>query len=368
MTRRTPSPRFRTARRTLAVALCLWLLPSAPPVAAQTAEPVLREQIHVSSDVVTLADLFENAGAAGSTPVFRAPDLGTEGVVASKRVAAAARRHGLFWRNPGGIEQIVVRRPSRLVTADAIANLVRARAAKESGATDRSAFDIRFSRTPRPFHLDTRVTAPLVIRRFEFDDSNGSFRAIVGIDTTVQTVRDRVYQGQAYETVPVAVPARNISRGATITEEDMRIIRMAKRRMPSGAASEMGDIVGMAAKRQLTADRPVRRSDLERPKLVLRNSLVTIVYRGPGLMLKAQGRAQADGAVGETVAVLNTQSRRTVQARVDGPGLVSIAAAPVPRMQSQPGADPLVTSSLQRKAPAATRRAPAPAPRGSHGR
>ena len=368
MTRRPPSPLLATARRTLTVILGLWLLAPAWPAAAQTPEPVLREQIHVSSDVVTLADLFENAGAAGSTPVFRAPDLGTEGVVASKRVAAAARLHGLFWRNPGGIEQIVVRRPSRLVTADAIANLVEARAAKESGATDRSAFDIRFSRRPRPFHLDTRVTAPLVIRRFELDDSNGAFRAVVGVDTTVQAVRDRVYQGQAYESVPVAVPARNIPRGATIAEEDMRIIRMAKRRMPAGAASEMGDIVGMAAKRQLTADRPVRRSDLERPKLVLRNSLVTIVYRSPGLMLKAQGRAQADGAAGETVSVLNTQSRRTVQARVDGPGLVSIAAAPVPVVQSPSAADPLVTSSLQRRTSAAARAPKAPAPRGSHGR
>ncbi|MGI9383173.1 MAG: flagellar basal body P-ring formation chaperone FlgA [Methyloligellaceae bacterium] len=368
MTRSTPPSLSNAVRWSLAAAVSFSLVSAAWPAAAQTAEPVLREQINVQSDLVTLGDLFENAGATGGTPVFRAPDLGTEGVVASKRVAAAARQHGLIWRNPGGIEQVIVRRPSRIVTADAIAGLIKARAAKESGVVDRAAFDIRFSRNPRPFHLDTRVTAPLVVRRFELEDRTGAFRAVIGVDTTLQTVRDRVYQGQAYESVKVAVPARDIPRGATIVEEDMRTIRMAKRRMPAGTASDMGDVVGMAAKRQLSADRQVRRSDLERPKLVRRNTLVTIVYRGPGLMLKAQGRAQADGAVGETVAVLNTQSKRTVQARVDGPGLVSIASAvAVPRTQGQMAADPMVTSSVQRKARAA-RRGPPTVSRGSHGR
>lgn len=367
MTRRTPPSFSDTVRRSLAAALSFWLVSAAWQAAAQTAEPLLREQIDVYSDLVTLGDLFENAGLAASTPVFRAPDLGTEGVVAGKRVATAARRHGLIWRNPGDIEQIVVRRPSRIITVDEITKLIRTRAAKEGGAADGAAFDIRFSRHPRPFHLETGVTAPLVVRRFELEDRTGAFRAVIGVDTTHQTVQDRVYQGQAYETVTVAVPARNVPRGATIMEQDMRTIRMAKRRMPAGTASEMSDIVGMAAKRQLTADRPVRRSDLERPKLVQRNALVTIIYRGPGLMLKAQGRAQADAAAGETVAVLNTHSKRTVQARVDGPGLVSIASTtPIARAQDNMAADPTVTSSIQRGASAA-RREPATVPRGSHG-
>ena len=358
MTRRTAHILRETIGRLLAAAVSIWLLTGPWPAFAQEGEPVLREQIDVYLELVTLGDLFENAGSAADIAVFRSPDIGTEGVVASKRVAAAARQHGLIWRNPGGIEQVVVRRPSRVVSADEITRLIRERVSRESGVEDQSAIDIRFSRHPRPFQLDARVKAPPVIKHFELEPRTGAFRAAVTVETTLQEVRERVYQGRAQESQTVPVPARNIERGATIAEEDMRTVRMSKRRIAAGAAVDMAEIVGMAAKRPLTAGRPVRRSDLERPRLVRRNTLVTIVYRGRGLLLKAQGRAQADGAAGETIAVLNTQSNRTVQARVDAPGVVSIGSAAMARARLP--ADPVVTSATPRKGAA-----PA-APRGSH--
>lgn len=359
MTPRTLPPYARRIRTLLAALVPVWLAALSVPASVQAGEPVLREQIQVHSDLVTLGDLFQNAGQAAGVAVFRSPSVGTEGIVASKRVAAAARQHGLIWRNPGGIQQVVVHRPSRTVGAEEITSLIQRRITEETGVEDEGAIAVRFTPHPRPFVLDARIREPLVIRQFELNASTGAFRAVVGLDATLHKVKNRVYQGRAQETVAVPVPARNVARGATIDERDMRTIRINKRRIPAGSAVDIGEIVGMAAKRALTAGRPVRRSDLERPRLVRRNALVTIVYRGRGLLLKAQGRAQSDGAEGETIAVLNSQSKRTVQARVDAPGVVSIAAA------RTVAADPVTTAALPR-ARAATLRSGRPAPRGSH--
>ena len=56
------------------------------------AVPRLRELVAVSSEIVRIGDLVENAGAAADVPVFRAPDLGQTGAVQLARIIEALRR------------------------------------------------------------------------------------------------------------------------------------------------------------------------------------------------------------------------------------------------------------------------------------
>lgn len=57
-----------------------------------------------------------------------------------------------------------------------------------------------------------------------------------------------------------------------------------------------------------TADAAVRRGDM-----------VTLVYEAPGLSLSMRARALEDGAVGQSVRLLNTSSNRTIEGVVTGP-------------------------------------------------
>ena len=86
-------------------------------------------------------------------------------------------------------------------------------------------------------------------------------------------------------------------------------------------------IVGQAARRPLAEGRPIRAGDLEPPLLVRRKSIVTIILETPSMTLTAQGRALEDGALGDPVRVENTQSRRTIEATVDGPNTVRVTGA-----------------------------------------
>jgi len=57
------------------------LLVSAAPAAAQvlaalpSATPTLKPAATVTTDIVRIGDLFDNAGAAADTPIFRSPDV-----------------------------------------------------------------------------------------------------------------------------------------------------------------------------------------------------------------------------------------------------------------------------------------------------
>lgn len=334
--------------RSLAGALMLCLALIAAPAAAQDGTPVLREQVKVHSELVTLGDIFEQAGSVSEVAVFRSPDLGTKGVVSAERVKAAAQQHGLYWDNPGSVAQISVERPGRLVSIEDITQVV-AEAASEELNMPRTDVEVVLDRRVREFHVDTRIEGPLLLKRMHMRPG-GAFEAEVGFETSQYGNVAEAVRGRAFETMAVPVPTRPITRGETIPRADVKILRLPRNQLRGGIVLEEADLAGMAARRELAANEPVRSSDIEHPKLVTRNALVTVVYQTGGLLLRAQGIAQEDAHQGATVGVLNTRSKRVVQGIVRGPGLVVIespsptAALPQPdrRAQSNAGAGPRV--------------------------
>src|SRR5690349_24160434 len=79
--------------------------------------PRLKELVTISSEIVRIGDLVENAGAAADVPVFRAPDLGQTGAVQVPRIIEALRPYDLSGLDTGGLTEVVVTRLSRAMTA-----------------------------------------------------------------------------------------------------------------------------------------------------------------------------------------------------------------------------------------------------------
>jgi len=314
----------RLAQLICAFAAALLIAGYAASARAQNAPLVLREQIKVFSDIVTLGDLFDNAGDASTSPVFRSPSLGTSGVVSAKRVAASARQHGLEWPNLGSISEVKVARPGRKVLLNEVRELISERAAAE----DDENYSVTFSRGAKPFYIDPRAQGVLSVKQMDHNPRSGRFRVVIAAPEGGQNIQDKVFTGRAFATVEAVVPSRLIERGATIFDSDLEVVRMPRRRVTESAIVDMATAVGMAAKQRLITGRPIRRTDLELPKLVKRNTIVTIIYQSPGLTLKAKGRSLADASRGQTVAVINLQSKRTLEAKVTGNGLVSVSTLP----------------------------------------
>jgi flagella basal body P-ring formation protein FlgA len=106
-----------------------------------------------------------------------------------------------------------------------------------------------------------------------------------------------------------------VPRGAVLTEADL-----------SGSASEVERFVGLEARRPLFAGRVVRASDVQVPRAVRRQEAVTIHFKRGALTLRTEGRAMADGAVGDSVDILLEGRRAPISARIIGPGLVEVVS------------------------------------------
>src|SRR3982074_3154190 len=95
------------------------LLALTPTVAsAQTrddviAAPVLRAKVTVTSDLVRIGDVIDNAGSSAQIAIYRAPDLGTTGSLPTAQVLSALRAHQVIGVVTGDISAISVTRLAR---------------------------------------------------------------------------------------------------------------------------------------------------------------------------------------------------------------------------------------------------------------
>ncbi len=308
------------------------LLAVIAPAPAQSGETsALRASVSVSSDVVTIGDFFENAGSLAERPLFRAPDLGTTGPVSAARVVDMARAAGLAGAEAGGLVEVSVARLARSVESAEIARLIAQEALRRPGfAADTTIDDLEivFDGPVAPRDADIRSREPIRIVSLSVAPQNGRFDALVQIDQGERN--DRVHlRGILTETVSVTVLNRALSRGDLVAAEDIRVDRQPRNRaFGRTAVVEPSEIVGRQARRSMRAGQVIAAADFARPQVIARGETVTVVFRAKALRVTTRGQALAAAAVGDTVSVLNPQSKRTLQGTVTAPGLVEIVAAP----------------------------------------
>lgn len=292
---------------------------------AQGGLPKLRGEVSVAGDVVTLADLLENAGPHGATAVFRAPDLGSTGSVEAGRVLEAAREAGIRDIDLAGRSHVIVSRAAREIGPADFARLMVAEIGKQDRSIDVQSLQVTFDDNPGPIAVDTRTAIPTRIASFAWSPVSNRFDAVVTLDRGNGVERIRL-RGAAEETVEIAILTRAVDRGEVVGRDDFVLERRARRAGTVTRPVDLAQLAGQAARRPMRQGQQIVAADFAPPMQVNRHDTVTIIYEAPGLLLSVKGQALEAGARGQTINVLNQQSKRTIQATVAGPGKVVIRA------------------------------------------
>jgi flagella basal body P-ring formation protein FlgA len=314
--------RVRILARTLGVLLAL-AAPLADPAAAQT--PALRASATVTGDVVRIGDLVDNAGAVAEVPIFRSPDLGTRGAVATDRIVEAIRPHQLIDIDTRGLAEVIVTRASRTITAQEISARIAQALSGHFGMGEARNVTVYFDRDIRALQVEPDATGDLQVLGLTYDPRTTRFDVTFELTSSATLHRQPArYTGTALETVPAVTVQHPVERGEMLKAADLTIVRRPK--TESAAITDISAVVGLAARRPLRPDQPLHVADLMKPEIVARNETVTIVYQAPGLLLTLSGQAQEAGALGDTIGVLNVESKRIVQGVISAPGRVTIGA------------------------------------------
>lgn len=313
------------------ITLALLFVVAAPAMAQVTGSlppsPKLKELVSVTSDVVRIGDLVDNAGATADIPVFRSPDLGFTGGVPIARVIEALAPYQIATLDTGSLKEVVVTRLSRSITSKEIEARIARTLVTQYGFGNIRNVSITFDKDIRSIHVEPTAAEELQVARLYLDQRTGRFTAMMELPgSAVARQVPLRFTGTAMETVEAIVLTRALNRGEAIKPSDVITERRSK---TEAGADFIGaeSVVGLAIKRSLRAGSVLHAADLIKAEVVQRNESILIVYAVPGVLLTVRGKALEAGAVGDVVNVLNTQSNRTVQATVAGPGRVTIGAA-----------------------------------------
>ncbi|HEY1979458.1 MAG TPA: flagellar basal body P-ring formation chaperone FlgA, partial [Xanthobacteraceae bacterium] len=177
----------------------------------------------------------------------------------------------------------------------------------------------------RTLQIEPTATGALQVVALAYDARTSRFDVTFGLPSSAELRRQSAhYSGTAIETVDAVTVTRPVDRGEVLKSSDLAVLRRPKTEI--GLLTGLDAVAGLAARRPLRPGQPLAPVDVMKPEIVQRNDTVTIVYQAPGVTLTLRGQAHDAGALGDTIGVLNVESKRVVQAVVSGPDRVTVSA------------------------------------------
>jgi flagella basal body P-ring formation protein FlgA len=301
------------------------------PALADQDRPKLKAEATVSSGIVRIGDLVEHAGIIANVPIFRAPDLGATGTVPVEAVVEAVARHQLIGLDTGDASEVTVTRLSRTIPAKAIEDRVARQLAAQYALGPAKDVTVTFDRELTAIQVEPSAKGDPRIAALNYDSRSGRFEVTLDMPTGASTRGALRLAGRAAATAEVVTVARALERGEVIRAADVVVERRPRAEIGRELLRSTDDVVGLAARAQLRPGQLLRGADLMKPEVVQHNETVTLIYELPGIRLTVRGKAVEGGAEGDTISVLNEQSKRTVQGVVAGPGRVVIRTS-TPRL------------------------------------
>ena len=310
----------------LAAFLALWFASAyaASPQAANIPagpEVNLRTAVIVEDNYITLGDLFENAGPNASKKIAYAPAPGKRMTFDGKWLFRVASAYKLNWRPFAPNMRTVVERASQVIQRDEIHDAL-VQALRDRGAGTNVDIELATNMTGLNIAADSASTVG--IEGMSYDLGTGRFVATIAVPANDPTATRTRVTGKIFKMVTIPVLSDNKRRGDIIRASDIQWREVRASEIRDHVITEEDELVGMAAKLDIKADAIVSVSQLRRPVLVAKGSLVTIELAQGGMSLTAQGKALDEGSLGDVIRVTNVRSNKLIDAKVNGTNRVSV--------------------------------------------
>lgn len=138
-------------------------------------------------------------------------------------------------------------------------------------------------------------------------DVDGNNAASLVMQANISVFRDAV------------VTTTAITAHSLIEPSDVEIRRVDISASRGKCYSSLEKVVGKATTTYLQAGAIVTAKTLTAPLLVRRGDVVQLIASKPGFTIRTSGVAQQDGRRGEVISVMNTSTRKIIEAKVTGP-------------------------------------------------
>ena len=188
--------------------------------------------------------------------------------------------------------------------------------------------------------------------RVTFDDAQGEAldASVVGVTTSIRSLgmSDRLslaittYRGDVITNTltlrvaplirrEVAVASRRIARGEPLTSDVLRTDEQWV--PPSVVPIDARSLHGVIARSRIDAGTIIRPEHVDQPIVIKKGEIVTIDCVSGGVVVRAMARAMAAAREGEIIAFQYLESKRSFNARANGPGRAVVVVGGEPEAE-----------------------------------
>ncbi len=302
------------------ITLALAFIGLASPVFAM---PVLRQSVVVNAAIVTVGDMFDNAGVLAEQPLFRAPAPGTTGQVNIAAIRTATVKAGLSqFENPGFSNVSVTRSGIAIKMAD-INALISSDLKQQGILRDAMSVTTRLNQRLGTLYA-ARTEQPLKLEELVYTPGNTGFSA-----RFILAGREQPFEVSGSLSFFVQTPhlTRTLPAGAVLGPADVEMRAVTLQFANNAQLPMLNQVIGQQLRRQMRQGVAVRLNDVAPPTLISRNEIVTIYLKSGALTLTVKGQALANASRGQSVSVLNLLSKTIIQGIAVNPGTVEIRSA-----------------------------------------
>jgi flagella basal body P-ring formation protein FlgA len=283
----------------------------------------LRGEVLLDKDVVTIGDIFSDAGDISTKVLGPAPAPGQKISYDVMALAQVAKNHGVTWQPASNYDKVTITRASQVINAEMVKSRVEAEITAHTNEKD---LDIALDNANLEIHRAKGDPLNWRIADLSYDPARRRFSGNLVIETKPgDNASVTPIAGRAMPMVSVAVLARALPPGTRLSESAVDWEQMPIDKSGADAITSVEQLKGAETKRALEAKAILRLRDTTKARLVVKGSMVTMQVNTSSMQIAVQGRALGDAVMGETVRVMNTQSNRTVDAIVTGESKVSVS-------------------------------------------
>lgn len=288
-------------------------------------EPVaIRGEVEVRRPAVRLSDVFTGVPASIDRDIAQAPAPGKKMTYDINVLNRLAQKYRLDWQPQGYSDHVVVSSASNHISADVIRDAVVGKVKDAMGTLGKNKeIDVSFDNRSLAVDLPADSAPDFALNNFDYDQTSRRFRT----DFVAQTARGPytlAVLGRISIKQNVPVLTHRLEGGTIIGAADLDLVPVSEDRVNPTVLTDMSQLIGRELRRDTDEGELLHASDILPARLVKRGAIVTMKIETALMTVTSQGKTLQDGAEGDTVRVLNTQSNRMIEGTVTAPGIVTI--------------------------------------------
>ncbi len=304
------------------IGLCFLALLAFPP---QANAATLRQNNVIMNSQITLGDIFSDLREQSAKRVLgAAPRPGKDMVLNARTLMRIAIAMDLSWRPSSSADYIVLSSAATLINQEMIEEKLIARLRDQGigGTFDLVLANESASSIILPHGEDRNVA----VQDIELNRKRDWFTAVMVAPSLENPLQRIKVSGKIERTIKLPVLSNNLRKGTLIGQADIDYITVAARNVNQDYILDEADLIGMTPRRVILSGQPIKGNDVKSPLMVERGKSVTMIFENGGLRLTAMGKSLQNGAKGEIIRVVNTNSNRTIDAVITGSQEVTIRA------------------------------------------